>query len=294
MYPGFQDVVSRLQTMSNLPIPADKTGVALLFGESNILSILPELLRHNIQLVVTADINKFLHQHIKDLIKCLTSPDSVSRDTFLATYKAICPNGIRHKSCFHGCDVNFQLDDFTAHLEREKTNPYHFLSSEARYQECKKAALQLTFANINFDLMSIYDCKRLQSFFKNYNMEFRLCNFTNIHNYDRTSMLPATIRILQTVTNRDCVVMFSSATDGCYALRSNLYVGFQDYLNTGLATSNKQLCEQYPLQLAKHPDYFIKICSDVNELLISSDVEKIICLVKVCENIERGITPDLR
>lgn len=103
---------------------------------------------------------------------------------------------------------------------------YHFLSSSERFNACKKAFTQLSFTHINFNLMSEIECHQLAVILRNSNAIFTLCNFTNIHDYDKDEMLKITVPLLLD-GSPNCFIMYATHMSNY----TNISNKIEDYFN---------------------------------------------------------------
>ncbi len=162
----------------------NKTRVAILVGESNFLSLLPELALHA-DLVVFADSDPFLIAHVAHMKKCFD--DASSPDEFLKYYQ------INHPidgQMFIASPEDWFIEKaerfcgiLVEHKELDGCNEFYFLASEERYQACKQAFNNLLFTQIKvnlFDQESLLACSAL---FKQFDAEVTLCNLTNVLEY---------------------------------------------------------------------------------------------------------------
>lgn len=161
---------------------------ALLFGESHFLSMLPELRKH-VRYVLLADIEPRLFLHTMHLLQCITKASNIK--DFLVRYSY---NNPIEGEKLENPAIGFSNILNAPHLTEILTNKdwgmpyylgeYYFLSSEERYVVCKEAASQLLFSFIQFDLTDVTQCQRLSNTLYDNSINLKLCNFSNIHEYD--------------------------------------------------------------------------------------------------------------
>lgn len=171
--------------------------VAIIHGESNILSSLPELSLHA-NVIIFNDINKNLHLFIKHLLNTLKV--SEDRDDFLK--KLPINNPLNDMGDFDW--VGEQISKDPAGLGDK-----HFLSSDERFSLCKEKVDQLTFGYTHINAFDEEQCKIFAKILDQYNTEVTLLNISNINHYDTNNQLQTTIPILTNERN-DCLVMYSS------------------------------------------------------------------------------------
>lgn len=218
-----------LNTLKNMEAKeSDSNRVALLFGESNFISMLPELLTHS-DLVLMADIAPLQHTHTKHLLNCLTRANTP--EEFIAYYKENNPiEGIEDldddKKLFNW-DVNKLVEILTLKSRGiSSAQEYFFLSSVERYNQCKEAATHLKFAHVNFNLLDPNQCQQFVSILNEYGAKLSLCNFTNIHHYDKSAQLKLTVPLLLK-DSPGCFLMY--ADDYISSLGTNISQNLDDY-----------------------------------------------------------------
>ncbi len=192
--------------------------------------MLPELSRHA-DLILLADIEPKLHQHTQHLLDCLQKTNSI--EEFIENYSINNPiENLKTKARFaNGYNDSLTISVLIKMLEGEfgylgdSLKQYHFLSSAERFSACKKALSQLMFTHINFNLLSGKKCSQLALTLKQSNAILTLCNFTNIHDYDKKNSLKNTVPLLLENSPKNQIIY--STDDATFAHISNL----SDYLN---------------------------------------------------------------
>jgi hypothetical protein len=220
-----------LSQLNNTPsIEASKTKIALLFGESRLLSILPEFAKH-VNIIITADIEYNLHAHTKHLLRCLKNASSIKE--FIELYKT--NNPVQDVSSWN---IDVLLEGLNGEQANDSLREYHFLSSDYRFQQCKDALSKLAFVNINLNLLDKSECEKLSVILDKHSACLSICNFTNIHQYDSSPMheyIKSTTEILLQ-NSPDCFFMYS--TGPSYNLNTNFSVCKNNYFNLTETYSN--------------------------------------------------------
>lgn len=187
---------------NKMPLVTDKIKIAIVFGESNFISMLPELSIHA-DLLIMADIEPKIHKHNQYLWKCFN--EAQAQFDFLSLYyngnnpilNEILPwLGQGAKAEKHILqNMLYGKNDLT----RQSLGEFHVLWSEERFHVCKQAFNKIEFIQINFDLMNANQSEELASLLNKSNAIITFCNFTNIHDYiGGTVFLPeSTRRLLQ-------------------------------------------------------------------------------------------------
>jgi hypothetical protein len=206
----------------------DKIGVAILFGQSNFLSILPELSNFS-DVIILADIVEKQHKHIKHMLDCMCV--SESPEEFIKNYLE--NNPILNERV-GSTDINLVADInyLTRNIKRGgSTKEYNFLSTQERFHKCKQAAKKLSFAQITLDLMNSDQCSQLADLLASYNATIEFCNFTNIHTYDESldKLNLSTPKLLGNAEN--CLIMYATGID---SFRTHIAQGLEYYFSSCL------------------------------------------------------------
>ncbi|WP_419420476.1 hypothetical protein ACNVED_04030 [Legionella sp. D16C41] len=194
----------------------EKIRVAMLFGESRFLSILPELAKCA-DIVILADIEPRLHLHNKHLLTCFKQ--SVDSYDFIACYKKNNPieneklpwltntqlPSIATLDLLEGLLVGSIGNSIPSLGEK-----YHFLHNEKRFQSCKEAVNKLFFVQIHLNLMDSKQCYQLAEHLSRHNAELTLVNFTNIadHQYGKMALQQSIPLLLK--DSPDCFILYST------------------------------------------------------------------------------------
>lgn len=229
---GFPDV---LQQLRKTPCPvsdSEKIRVAILFGESHFLSMMPELSQHA-DIVLMADIDHRVHYHTKKSIELFLSSNNIEEyldkhqsvdwkegGIFLLKKNAI----VKAKKEMNLCDNDY------------------YLASKERFDQCKKAASSLLIGNIQLDFYSLEKCKLFSDTLKEANAQLTICNLTNMHSYSNPHASPddqeeyfnmhhKTAPVLLN-GSPGCFIMYSrnpTDKDALNDLSTNITTDFSDY-----------------------------------------------------------------
>lgn len=222
---GFNRAIGNLMLT---PSSKDKRSlkVAILFGESHFLSLLPTL-SNFVDMILLADIEMKLHAHNRHLLSTFKKADTISQ--FLNSYCDDFPSApferkdIPTKHAIYD-QVNILLGKKSQAATSLQT--HHFLNNIRQYQSCKQALEKLTIVHIQLDLADIIACSHLASLLQEHDAEFAICNFTNIHQYVNADHLFATTKALLTFSNPDAVVY---STGPSYHLNVFCAAAIEDY-----------------------------------------------------------------
>ena len=215
---------------SLMHIPSSKNDsslkVAILFGESHFLSLLPTL-SNFVDLILLADIEIKLHAHNRHLLSTFKKADTISE--FLKYYCDDFPSApFERKDVPTKHAIYDQVDLLLGRKSQAATSlqTHHFLNTIRQYQSCKHALEKLTVVQIHLDLNDISACSHLAALLQAHNAQFSICNFTNIHQYLNTEHLFATTNALLAFSNPDAVLY---ATGPSYHLNVSCSASVQDY-----------------------------------------------------------------
>ena len=226
----------------------DKIKIAIVFGESNFISMLPELSIHA-DLLIMADIEPKIHKHNQYLWKCFNEAQ-VAYDYLSLYYDGDNPilnealpwlgqgakadKHILQNMLFGKCD-----------LTRQSLGELHVLWSEERFQACKQASNKIEFVQMNFDLMNANQCEELARLLNQSNATITFCNFTNIHDYmGGTVFLPeSTRRLLQYSPNS--LIMYALSQEAQNTSTTRFGQLFRTSIRTGLTTTLSEGLSEY-------------------------------------------------
>lgn len=211
----------------------NQTKVALLFGESNLISMLPELSKH-VDVIITADIDKLPLKNVQLLLECLKISESPNefKINYIKNFKTIPDKSPQ----------DYELLD--SELRKMSLKDYFFLDNLPRFIECKKAAEKLIFAGIQLDLLDSERCDHLSNILAEQDATIALCNFTNIHEYGgKDDIKNSALYLLK--NSPDCLVMHSdfsklSPTPRETCINEGLESYFSSALGFNLETERSQ------------------------------------------------------
>ncbi|MFA5960857.1 MAG: hypothetical protein WC785_10120 [Tatlockia sp.] len=163
------------------PYPTDKIRIALLTGESNILSILPEIRLHA-DLVLLNDVNTSMHLHTQFLLDCLSK--SSSKGEFKQHYME--KKGAYYCNPLVGKvtdNVNLTINKLWSNLTFTDTGNKHILRSGERFDSARQALNQLAFSWASINFFDATGSQILQDILNSHNAVITLFNLTNLHHY---------------------------------------------------------------------------------------------------------------
>ena len=203
-----------LKSLHKLPIlPTEGRAVALLVGESNILSLLPDLAT-KVTIILCNDINPRMNAHTHLLIKCLLETTDI--EEFRHLYFSECElMGIERA----------EIEDHMQTAEQDLGGAY-VLSSPERFQVCQDAARKLTFVWASIDLLCQQEVQLLVDTLHGYKANISFMNVSNIHHYCDEYLLAENLKIL--LQGKNAYIMFSCSLEGkdTLILRTKLVASF--------------------------------------------------------------------
>lgn len=208
--------------ITSMPRKLNQVNIGLIFGESHILSMLPELAKQ-VNLVVFADIEPNLHKHIQHLLGCLIKSATISefKSNYIINNPVVGINEWDLRKLMLGLEGDGVLDSL---------KNYHFLSSAERYNQCKTSLKELSFVNISLDLFNQLACERFSQILKKHAANLAFCNFSNIHHYDvEYKIKSATTSLVQ--FSSQCYFMYAIGTSRSAELCTNFSANVQDYFD---------------------------------------------------------------
>ncbi|VEB35400.1 Uncharacterised protein [Legionella sainthelensi] len=206
------------------PYATKGSKVALLVGESNLLSLLPEIGLHA-DVILCNDINSDLNRYTQFLVQCLAQ--SSTRKEFEEYYK-------KQENGQYCNPLAYNINEEWKKLADNWINEKHFLSSDARFALCKEQLSKLKIVWHNANLFNTFDCLELSKILKKYQAVITLINVNNLHMYPR--WYKEDIAPLRALLNDSPspIILYSvgmeSYTDG-RALRSRISFGTEDYFS---------------------------------------------------------------
>lgn len=210
---NYPSILSTLKH-SRTKVSATKTKVALVVGPANFPSILDELRRHGVNVLLLIDIDFRVREHNLHMLRCMEKSDTP--EDFIENYLIDNPiEGYRLPGIPSGflsplsyyCKATF-LEMLKDGFFVTNMGKYHFLSSLERYLLCKSSAKKIVIEQVTLDLMNEELCLNLARVLQRNNAELAFCNFTNIHEYDKKKTLSSSLIALTHGSNQ-CYVMFS-------------------------------------------------------------------------------------
>lgn len=217
---GFAQIVDDLTVMPSTKNAA-QIKVALLFGESHFLSLLPSL-APLVDVIILADIENRLHKHNRHLLATFQKSATIS--TFLQNYCIDFPadyfnpsDGLSFRT------IHIQMDILFGKKSRASLSlkNHHFLSTIAQYQACKTALQQVAFVQIKLNLIDRFACKTLAEILHQYHAQLSVCNFTNIHQFVDNELLRVSIRDLFSNASPEFIMYSTGTTDNLRVQSTN-------------------------------------------------------------------------
>jgi hypothetical protein len=211
--------VQTYESLAAIARPVTDDGVALVFGESHFLSLLPLLRDKGIGLLVLADIQPLLHVSNQRLLACFDA--SATRNEFLEKWHQdklfFRAHGWRIIQKFH----HGHSEDMVAH--------YHFLYSDHRYNECKKARNTVTVCQMNGDIYDSELSEKIAETVAAAGSTIEFLNVTNIAAYDGDYEMKASVSSLLKY-NLNALIAYSKSLPGHQKkLLSQFARGFAEY-----------------------------------------------------------------
>lgn len=190
----------------------DQINVAILFGESHFLSLLPSLSRL-VDLIILADIEEKLHAHNRHLLSTFRKAHTISK--FLIDYCADFPTTpFQHKDTPNKETIYRQVDVLLGRKSQAfaSVKQHHFLHSTKQYQSCKQALDNVSIVQICLNLADNEACLALANLLQRHQAQLAVCNFTNIHQYVEAALLHATTTNLLRYSKPDCILYSTGST----------------------------------------------------------------------------------
>ena len=252
------------------PIRTDKLKVALVVGESNILSMLPELIIHA-DLIICADLNGAVLKHNAFMLFCLRKANTI--EEFRDLYTRLHPfKTINRKDKL----IEYSGDKFYADLTDDlQSVEKHFLFSPERFQACKNAAEKLSFIMLVINMFNLDQCNTLSKILQEINALMVLLNLTNLQHYDHHNTLKHNPILLNNIDPKATMIMYSvgySSQHDKVSLLSRVSFGVEGYFRL-LNYS----------QTAYTPRITNKSISDELILILNERIRKIVVELKINE-----------
>ncbi|KTD53830.1 hypothetical protein Lsan_3494 [Legionella santicrucis] len=202
--------------------------IALLIGESHILSIAPEISQHA-DLIICNDVNTQLNQYTQFLVSCMRKASS--RQEFEQYYKEMSDEKFANPLVNNKNSIDCLWQNLTHNIIKEK----FFLSTEERFLACKKAVDSLYFSWSKVDLFKPNECILLKELIDKNHGAVTVLNVTNLHNYCQGSREQYKQAINVLLDKSDNPFLLYSLSYGSYGnasyLISKLSVGTEDYFH---------------------------------------------------------------
>lgn len=214
------------------PLDTNKFEVAFVVGESNLLSMLPELYKHA-SVVICADINPAVNIHTNWMLKCLCDANSI--EEYQKLYQENHPlagigigwKGKRGEKTYSGSDFSLEMNS----IAQSKVCANHFLSSPDRFLACKQAAAKLSFVTVQMDMFDPAKTSALSKTLEEQNAIITVMNVTNLSHYDRNHTLIKNPLFLNNVDRNKSMILYSVGKDEGEATRllSRVSIGTKQY-----------------------------------------------------------------
>lgn len=228
---GFGSVIRQLQ--EDKPQPTKKLRVALIFGESHILSMLHTLSNY-VDVVILADIEPKLHYHTQHMLQCLRASNTI--DEYIQNYKK--DNPVQSLEYHKVKLTSNQIADQHFFYNKSLVGDSYFLSTQEVFFQNKAGLNAVDIIHISLNLGDSEHCTQLANLV-NAQGEIVLCNFSNIHDYfvktnDKANLVKS-ISSLANFFPQSKVMYANGFNDGEPAdyLKSNL-VTLSEYLKNVL------------------------------------------------------------
>lgn len=197
-----------INNLKLIDIKSKKLRVAILFGESNFLSMLPFL---PADLILLADVNLSVLNHNRFLLQCFSSANTP--EEFIKFFSKDNP----------------ELEYFESIFDENKISlgKYYFLNSQNNFDRCKQAFTKLKILRIQFDLESTSQSDLMSTTLQNNNAVITFCNFTNIYHHVDWLWFSESINLLLKYSS-NCLVMHPVFL--YHQLRTFIRVGANQYL----------------------------------------------------------------
>lgn len=190
----------------------DQIKVAMLFGESHFLSLLPTL-AERVDLIILADIENKLHIHNRHLLETFKKSETIS--TFLQNYCVDFPaEPFKKSDGVTALIVRSQIDVLFGKKSRAFTSlkQHHFLSSISQYRACKEALQKVAITQIQLNLIDRHACQTLAGILAGQQAQFSICNFTNIHQFVDVAQLRLSTMDLLYASSPECILYSTGST----------------------------------------------------------------------------------
>lgn len=163
-------------------IDPSKVSTAIILGESNIISMAPELVKKGIELIISIDIEELLLENNKFMIECIKA--SGNRNEYFDIMFSWNNPALKNKYFKTTKDFLLEAKRWSYYFEGDLKNyqeDLYFLSSHKRFLECKKAVEKLKFITLKLDILNESLVEMFKKSIENCNIQ--LINITNLFDY---------------------------------------------------------------------------------------------------------------
>ncbi|GEM_PF-4495004 len=189
------------EALSTVPeIKSDKRASCLLVGESNWLSLLPDLEKRGIKALFFSDIDPMIRHHVALMKEAMEQ--SKDRKEFFENYQRALADS----------SMTPENDNTFAFVRNEKLTEF-FLFSEERYQACKESLSRMEVYYVGLDLANQQECGTLGRILTSFNYSLNLINISNIADY-----------VPRFVMNQNLQVLTGNSID-------NVWIGYSENKN---------------------------------------------------------------
>jgi hypothetical protein len=202
---------------------------ALIFGESNILTLLPHL-EKIVEFILLADIEPKLHSLNKHMINCFEKSESI--EEYFHYYRIDFPKDVLIDNQSNASQADQCVDALLgkdnvllSQVQNASLRDYHFLKNKKRFDRCKQAFKKLTLVQIQLNLEDKEKCSQLASIIKKHDASIILCNVTNIHDYVDKEKLSVNVPLLLS-NPEQCLIMYAKDLK---KLRTTISMGLVNY-----------------------------------------------------------------
>ncbi len=242
-------LISLLTCEGRIENSGSKLSVALLFGESNFISLSFSLLNF-VDLIVIADVEPRQLRNLQFILNCFKT--STSPAAFLTKYLSSENPILNEKIGFSECRASTEwLEKSLATLKEDRN---HFLSSEESYQRCK---CNIPIVIIKLNALSKKECQLFSQVLQHNNALVSFANLTNIHNYDFHNKMMRSLFLLFDTPERTWIMFSTFVPD---SLETRIVKGLKRYFTA--------LNESYAPRIRAH-GFFGNKLSQKSDVVIS-------------------------
>lgn len=204
---------------------------AIVFGESHWISILPELSKRGCRALILADINPLSLKLFEYMKRNLEASPTIGEFKF----NMLKESGFNKKDVQLLSDIETKLEERVARFkenaqgdlveqcrslsnflinmlfQKVASGEFHFLSSKERFNECKRALIDLEIKHVKLNILDKRVCEKFAEELFHENKTISLLNLTNIADYDSERNLRRSISSLLGSSEADPLIMCSTA-----------------------------------------------------------------------------------